>query len=72
MSYVNTKIITNFNNGKYLSSIYRNFGNGYFQQEAWETFMWEGSRIVKEYPTFIRVEDVLKLHENESKSYIDI
>lgn len=59
---LNTGIHTRISNSQRISSIYRRYSNPYFEQWAWETFLWDGDKIVKEYDTFLNVVTVIDLH----------
>lgn len=61
-NHLDTGIHTRINSTKRISSIYRRYSNPHFEQWAWETFLWEGDRIAKEYNTLHDVESVVNLH----------
>jgi hypothetical protein len=59
---MNTSINTLINKNLRVSSIYRRFGNMYFESWAWETFLWEGERIKEEYRPLDSANEVIVLH----------
>jgi hypothetical protein len=72
--HMSTGIHTRIDQDKRISSIYRIYSNPHFEQWAWETFLWDGDKIIKEYDTFVNVAAVVDLHcqivneiNNESK-----
>lgn len=71
---MSTGIHTRINQDKRISSIYRKYYNPHFEQWAWETFLWDGDKIIKEYDSLLSAEAVINLHcqivseiNNESK-----
>jgi len=71
---LSTSIHTRINSTKRISSIFRKYSNPHFEQWAWETFLWDEDKIIKEYDIFMNVAAVVDLHcqivsdiNNESK-----
>jgi hypothetical protein len=57
-----TGIHARINNDLRISSCYRRFTNPYFGTWTWETFLWNGDRIEKEYNTLDSADQVVDLH----------
>jgi hypothetical protein len=57
-----TDIHTRINDTLRISSAWRTYGNENFTSMAWETFLWEGERIIKEFDTLQNAENVVELH----------
>lgn len=66
-----TGIHTRINDTLRISSAWREFGNGHFNNSAWETFLWEGDNIKEEYYTFLNAESVIDLHMKIYRQYTD-
>lgn len=60
---INTGINTWIDKDRRISSIYRHFGNPHFSIWAWETFLWNGDKIEKEYKTRSDANQVVALHQ---------
>lgn len=57
-----TGIHTRINDVKRISSCYRKFSNGHFEQWGWETFLWDGDHIKEEYSVLDSGDEVINLH----------
>jgi hypothetical protein len=57
-----TGIHTRIDDKVRISSAWRTFSNSNFNTQAWETFLWDGDRIIKEYSTSKDANDVVDLH----------
>jgi hypothetical protein len=55
-------IKTSISNTKAISSVYRRYSNPYFESWGWETFLWDGPRIEKEFDVLYSADDVMTLH----------
>jgi hypothetical protein len=55
-------IKTSISNTKTISSVYRKYSNAYFVKWGWETFLWDGPRIEKEFDVLYNADDVMTLH----------
>ena len=45
-----------------ISSIFRSWGNPYFHSYGWETFLWDGDKIIEEFGAISDAENVVDLH----------
>lgn len=72
LNSITTGIHTRINDKIRISSAWRTYGNEYFSSQAWETFLWDGDRIIGEYNTLRDANDVINLHLEivESKSWV--
>jgi hypothetical protein len=61
-SSLSTGINTRINETVRISSIWRTYSNDNFSSQAWETFLWEGDKIAKEYDTLRSADSVVDLH----------
>ena len=57
-----TTIHTRINSKLRISSIYRKYGNEYFEQWAWETYLWECNEAKKEYDSVNGINQVIEMH----------
>ena len=57
-----TGIHTKINDTMRISSAWRKYGNENFTTRAWETFLWDGDKIIGEYDTLKNADDVVQLH----------
>lgn len=64
-----TGIHTKISNNLRISSSYRRFANQHFESWAWETFLWEGERIIDEYDTLMSADQVIDLHTEILKKH---
>jgi hypothetical protein len=70
VGFCRTGIHTLLNSEYRVSSAYRTFANPHFETWAWETFLWKGDRIEKEYPTLENADRVIDLHTIISKEVL--
>jgi hypothetical protein len=68
-SALSTGIHTRINSELRISSCYRRFANPHFESWAWETFLWNGDRIEKEYDTLNSADQVVDLHSRIVREY---
>lgn len=64
-----TGIHTRINNNLRIFSCFRRFANPFFESWAWETFLWNGDKIEKEYGTLESADQVVDLHTEILNGY---
>lgn len=64
-----TGIHTRINDTVRISSGWRNYSNEHFSSNAWETFLWDGEKIIGDYDTLKNADDVIDLHQEILKTY---
>ena len=64
-----TGIHTRINDTVRISSAWRTYGNENFETQAWETFLWDGEKIIGEYETFKNADTVINLHQDIINEY---
>lgn len=64
-----TSIHTRINYTMRISSSWRSYGNENFFSRAWETFLWEGEKIIEEFDTLKNADKVVELHREIMKRY---
>jgi hypothetical protein len=64
-----TGIHTRISDTVRISSGWRNYSNENFSTNAWETFLWDGDKIIGEYDTLKNADAVIDLHQEILKTY---
>ena len=65
---LDTGIHTKINEEYRISSVYRTYSNGHFEQKGWETLLWENDKIAEMY-TSDTAEEVVSLHTKIAHEY---
>ncbi|MCM3387209.1 hypothetical protein M3649_03570 [Ureibacillus chungkukjangi] len=72
VGYLNTGINTRINEEFRISSIFRRYSNANFEGYGWETFLWNGNRIQKEYGVLYSADDVVNLHTKIAHEFFKV
>jgi len=64
-----TGIHTRISDRVRISSAFRHYGNDYFSSWGWETFVWDGDKIIEEHDVINDADAVVKLHTNILKEH---
>lgn len=64
-----TGIHTRINKNLRVSSCFRKFSNSFFESWAWETFLWNGEKIEKQYNLLESADLVIDLHTQVVNEY---